>query len=151
MLGKKRRLGASDPQEALDAIDEAERSGLSQAVPTRWFGLFIALISGGIVASSAAGDSQYVALFILALALVIGVSQRRTGAVPRVLPTKVMGFVALAVFIAFAIFVIGVARALAQGCGLFWAPLAGGGLIALIVYALSLSERRAYLRRIDEE
>lgn len=138
-----------EAQEALHAIKEAESAGLGSAIPPRWFGVVVALISGALIASAAAGESQNVALLILAFALVIGVRQQKSGALPKAFPSNATGIFAIIALLAFALLLIAGAKALAVTYGFAWAPLAGGALTAAIVYILSIFERRLCLAKVN--
>ena len=46
---------AAEAQNALDAIREMERAAAWRAIPPRWFGALIALLTGALVALSVAG------------------------------------------------------------------------------------------------
>lgn len=151
MTNEKNEIGADEAQEALDAIGQAERAGLSRAMPPRWFGAIIALITGGLVASATVGNTGYVGLLLCGLVIVMGVRERKAGASPKSMPSTKVGYLALFGLMVFFLLLVGASRILLEGFGLMWAPLAGGALMAAIVYGLSLSERRHYAAIIDQD
>jgi hypothetical protein len=151
MTNEKLSINPDEAQEALDAVQRAERAGLSRVIPPRWFGVAIALATGFLVAASAAGITELVGVSLAALAAVIALQQRKLGAHPKSMPANAKGFLALAGLIAFAILLIGSARALAEIYAISWAPLAGGAVMTTVVYFLSVLERQAYFNRVGME
>lgn len=143
------RMGPDEAQKALDAIKEAERAGLSRAIPPRWFGFTIALITGALVAAAAAGTTELIAVFLAALVGAMEALRRKMGALQKSIPTKATSILALIGLVAFALAIIAGARVLMELYDITWAPLAGGAIMATIVYILSLLERREYITQID--
>ena len=75
--------------------------------------------------------------------------QRKTGGSPKVLPSNKKGVLALVGLLLLALALLAGARGLRDMYDLTWTPLAAGVIIAIIVYILSLSERREYRDRIN--
>lgn len=144
MADRKTEIDPDAAREALDTVQQAENAGLSRVIPPRWFGLAIALISGSIVASAAAGLSEMTAVSVAAIAVAIAIRQRRSAARTKALPGNARGIVALIGLTVFAISLIAGGRVLVQAYALSWAPLVSGGVVAIGVYYLSRKERRAY-------
>jgi len=149
----------TEARDSLASVDASRRAGLRLAAPTRRFGAAIALLAGGLVATPAlealtfAPSKGIVTLFlIIGMALVINARKERTGTAPKEFPdgrwrTVLMVVGASAVFLL--LFAAGVA--LRDAGGLAWGPLLTGAIGALLVFALSESERRDYLARSAAE
>lgn len=145
------RIEPNEAREALDSIQEMERTGLRRAIPPRWFGATIAPISGALVAVVTAKASVVSALLIAALALVFEYQRRNGGASPRAFPSNAAGIAAVICLIGlFFLLVVG-GRAFRDMFGFAWAPLASGAALAIVVFILSVSDRREMLAKIGAE
>ena len=141
-------IGPEEAKQALKAVQQAEGAGLDQAMPTRWFGAAIALTVGSMMTASAWGKTELIGVSLAVLAGVLAAQKSKQGAVLRAGPNGVKGIIALIVLAVFAMALIAGARVLNQAHGYGWAPVAGGALMAIVVYLISLSERRDYAARI---
>lgn len=149
MTDSKHKINPAEAQEALKAIQESEGVALSHTMPPRWFGILIALNSGALLASAAAGATELIAVFLAVMVGSMAYLQRKTGGSPKALPSNKKGVLALVGLLLFAFALIAGSRALRDMYDLSWAPLAAGVITAVIVYILSLSERREYRDRIN--
>ncbi|HEC01074.1 MAG TPA: hypothetical protein ENI91_05235 [Sphingomonadales bacterium] len=151
MTDQKNEISPADAQEALKAIQEAEGVALSQTMPPRWFGIIIALTTGALLASAAAGATELIAVFLAVMVGSMAYLQRKTRGSPKALPSNKKGVLALVGLLFLALALLAGARGLRDIYDLTWAPLAAGVILAVIVYILSLSERREYRDRINGE
>jgi len=148
MTDSENKIDVDETREVLASVEKAESYGLSHTLPPRWFGVAIALINGGLVAVAAAGKTTLVALLIAALAGVIASRQRNMKAYPTQGPKNAVGVLAAIGLIAFGIALIFGAKLLVEIYAFTFAPLASGAVMATVIYLLSISERREYLRKI---
>lgn len=136
-----------------DALSEAKKSeaaALKAALPKKWFGIAIALIVGGLVATNGSEYFQYSGYLIVGLGLVIAIHHQQTGATPLLTKNKKMGISALLLIILFFLLITAVVRYTTAQLGMTWTPLLGGGLVGAIVYMLAKSEREKYITIIKE-
>jgi glucan phosphoethanolaminetransferase (alkaline phosphatase superfamily) len=136
-----------------DALNEAKKSeaaALKAALPKKLFGITIALIVGGLVATNGSEYFQYSGYLIIGLGLVIAIHQQQTGATPLLTTNKKMGISALLLIILFFLLITAIVRYTTAQLGLTWTPLLGGGLVGAIVYMLAKSKREKYITIIKE-
>jgi hypothetical protein len=136
-------------QNALDNIQAASSAGLKAAMPPRWFGMAISLVTGGIVAAASAGETELVAVALAAMAGIIAMRRKNAVAEPKTLPNSIVGIVAIVGLLLLAFGAIVGGRYLSEAQGVAWAPIASGAVFSLVVYFLSVSERREYRGRIQ--
>ncbi|MDG1418919.1 MAG: hypothetical protein P8J78_01505 [Maricaulis sp.] len=149
MKNTKNATDTAAAQDALESIHAASSAGIKAAMPPRWFGLAISVVTGGIVAAASAGETELIAVMLAAMAGVIAMRRKDSVAEPKTLPNTLLGFAGLSGLLLFALAVIAGGRFLSEAQGLAWAPLASGGVFGLAVYVLNLSERREYRARIQ--
>ncbi len=151
MFDETDRIGPNEARDALVSIQGMAGAGRRRAIPPRWFGAAIALICGALVVAVTSMSSIYVVPLIAALALVFEYQRRSVGASLRAFPSNAAGIAALiCLVVLFLLLVVG-GRVLRDMFGLAWAPLATGAALAIVVFMLSVSERRAKLAKIGAE
>lgn len=136
-------------KDALNTIQEASKAGIRAAMPPRWFGLAISLVTGSMVAATAAGETELIAISLAGLAIVSAMRKRTAVAEPRILPNSFVGVIAMVGLLLSALGLIAGGRVLMETQGMSWAPITSGAIFALVVYFLSLSERRDYRAHIE--
>jgi hypothetical protein len=141
-------IGPEEAKQALKVVQQAESAGLNQAMPTRWFGAVIALTVGSMVTVSASGKTELIVVSLAVLAGVFAAQKRKQGAVIKAGPNDAKGIFALIGLAVVAMALIAGAKNLNQAHGYGWAPVAGGALMAIVVYLISLSEHRDYAAKI---
>ncbi|MFT6396576.1 MAG: hypothetical protein ACJAYU_001319 [Bradymonadia bacterium] len=140
---------AQEARDALKVVQQAESTSIKQAMPTRWFGAVTALAVGSMVTVSASGKTESIALSFAVLAGALAAQKNKNGAVLKAGPNGVKGIIALIGLSALGIALIVGAKLLEQAHGYGWAPLAGGVLLAIVIYLISLSERREYAAKME--
>ena len=143
MTNKKHSVDSSEARKALDTIEQMERTAMRIATPPRWFGALIALLAGSLVSLSASDLRQYTVFIILLMVLVISYQRQKTGVSAKTFPVKtaVLGLIILVPL--FFLLIIAV-QLLQESLGNVLASLLCGGIFSVIVYLLSLVERRWY-------
>ena len=144
-------IGPDEALEALASIQVAEKAGLSRSIPPLWFGIAMSLIAGGLLAAGAAGETTLVPIFIAAMVGAIAFRRHKTGIEPRTFPSRKISIIAISALIVFAIGLMFAARVLVEMRSLEWAPLAAGGVLALLVFGLAVSERRTHMAAIRSD
>lgn len=142
-------IGPAEAKEALKLVLQAESAGLDLAMPTRWFGIAIALTVSSMVTISAYGKTELIVLSLAVLAAVLATQKNKQGAVLKAGPNGAKGVVAIIGLLLFALALIAGAKILYQAHDYGWAPVAAGLLMAVLVYLLSVSERREYAAKIE--
>lgn len=142
-------FGLEEAQKALTVAQQAESAGLKQGMPAPWLGAVVALSVGSMVTFSAWGKAELIALSFAVLIGGLVAHKQKQGAVVKAGPNNAKGIVALVGLMVFALALIAGSRVLAEAHDLSWAPLAGGGLMAAVVYLISRSERREYAAKIS--
>jgi hypothetical protein len=145
------KVDANEAQQMLDSIQKMEGAGLQHAMPPRWFGITIALLVGALIFVVGSGLSQYTVLVICLMALVMAYQHRKAGAAPKAVPANKIGIAAMIGLVLLFLFLVAVGRAGMEMFNLAWAPLATGAVAAIVVFALSVSERREYFAKINGE
>jgi len=151
MTDRDNEIKPGEAQQALDAIKEAERAGLSRTIPPRWFGPVLALSVGALLAMTAAGTTELIVFPLIAIGGAITYRSRKAGAQPAETPTGAKGIFALIALAVFGLSLIAGLRVLREMYGITWAPLAGGAVMAIVIYILSIYERRAHIAKIDTD
>lgn len=140
----------TDPAAALAAMRES-RERLAAAVdcpPARH--LAFAGLMGALVACQAAPPMFVLiieALLFICLFLIIAWDKRRTGMFINGYRAGKTIYLTLSL-LAFALVTLGLTVWLKEARGLFWAPLAGGAVVAVVAYYASALWTRIYLREL---
>ena len=143
MTNEKHSAASSEAHKALDTIQQMKRAAMRRATPPRWFGALIALLAGSLVSLSAADLRQYTVFIILLMVLVISYQSQKTGVSAKTFPVKT-AVVGLIILVPLFFLLIIAAQLLQESLGHVSASLLCGGIFSVIVYFLSLFERRWY-------
>ena len=143
MTNEKHSTASSEAHKALDTIQQMKRAAMRRATPSRWFGALIALLAGSLVSLSAADLRQYTVFIILLMVLVISYQRQKTGVSAKTFPVKT-AVVGLIILVPLFFLLIIAAQLLQESLGHVSASLLCGGIFSVIVYLLSLVERRWY-------
>ena len=143
MTNEKHSAASSEAHKALDTIQQMEQTAMRRATPPRWFGALIALLAGSLVSLSAADLRQYTVFIILLMVLVISYQSQKTGVSAKTFPVKT-AVVGLIILVPLFFLLIIAAQLLQKSLGHVSASLLCGGIFSVIVYLLSLFERRWY-------
>ena len=143
MTNEKHSAASSEAHKALDTIQQMKRAAMRRATPPRWFGALIALLAGSLVSLSAADLRQYTVFIILLMVFVISYQSQKTGVSAKTFPVK-MAVVGLIILVPLFFLLIIAAQLLQEILGHVSASLLCGGIFSVIVYFLSLFERRWY-------
>jgi len=150
-------VGPDEARAALAAVAEVERAGRIRSARPRWFGVVMAFLLGGLVATPALADAEGLVskelatiVLILGFALVVAGQRQRADAWPQDFPGG-NGQTALALTItiglSLALYAIGIV--LRDAADLWWGPLASGVVAVALVFLLVNRERRSMLAPID--
>jgi hypothetical protein len=142
-------IGPAEAKKALELVLQAESAGLNLAMPTRSFGIAIALTISSMVTISAYGKTALIALPLAVLGALLATQKNKQGAVLKAVPSGAKGVVPIIGILVFAIALITGAKTLYQAHDYGWAPMAAGFLMAVLVYLLSVLERREYAAKIE--
>jgi hypothetical protein len=143
MTNEKHSAASSEAHKALDTIQQMKRAAMRRATPPRWFGALIALLAGSLVSLSAADLRQYTVFIILLMVFVISYQSQKTGVSAKTFPAKT-AVVGLIILVPLFFLLIIAAQLLQESLGHVSASLLCGGIFSVIVYLLSLFERRWY-------
>ena len=143
MTNEKHSAASSEAHKALDTIQQMKRAAMRRATPPRWFGALIALLAGSLVSLSAADLRQYTVFIILLMVLVISYQSQKTGVSAKTFPVKT-AVVGLIILVPLFFLLIIAAQLLQESLGHVSASLLCGGIFSVMVYLLSLFERRWY-------
>jgi len=143
MTNEKHSAASSEAHKALDTIKQMKRAAMRRATPPRWFGALIALLAGSLVSLSAADLRQYTVFIILLMVFVISYQSQKTGVSAKTFPVKT-AVVGLIILVPLFFLLIIAAQLLQENLGHVSASLLCGGIFSVIVYLLSLFERRWY-------
>ena len=143
MTNEKHSAASSEAHKALDTIQQMKRAAMRRATPPHWFGALIALLAGSLVSLSAADLRQYTVFIILSIVLVISYQRQKTGVSAKTFPVKTM-VLGLIILVPLFFLLIIAAQLLQERLGYVSASLLCGGIFSVIVYLLSLFERRWY-------
>ena len=143
MTNEKHSAASSEAHKALDTIQQMKRAAMRRATPPRWFGALIALLAGSLVSLSAADLRQYTVFIILLMVFVISYQSQKTGVSAKTFPVKT-AVVGLIILVPLFFLLIIAAQLLREILGHVSASLLCGGIFSVIVYLLSLFERRWY-------
>jgi len=143
MTNEKHSAASSEAHKALDTIQQMKRAAMRRATPPRWFGALIALLAGSLMSLSAADLRQYTVFIILLMVLVISYQSQKTGVSAKTFPVKT-AVVGLIILVPLFFLLIIAAQLLQESLGHVSASLLCGGIFSVLVYSLSLFERRWY-------
>ena len=143
MTNEKHSVDSSEARKALDTIQQMKRTAMRRATPPRWFGALISLLAGSLVSLSAADLRQYTVFIILLMVLVISYQRQKTGVSVKTFPVKT-AILGLIILVPLFFLLIIAAQLLQESLGHVSASLLCGGIFSVIVYLLSLFERRWY-------
>ena len=143
MTNEKHSAASSEAHKALDTIQQMKRAAMRRATPPRWFGALIALLAGSLVSLSAADLRQYTVFIILLMVFVISYQSQKTGVSAKTFPVKT-AVVGLIILVPLFFLLIIAAQLLQESLGHVSASLLCGSIFSVIVYLLSLFERRWY-------
>ena len=143
MTNKKHSAASSEAHKALNTIQQMKRAAMRRATPPRWFGALIALLAGSLVSLSAADLRQYTVFIILLMVFVISYQSQKTGVSAKTFPVKT-AILGLIILVPLFFLLIIAAQLLQESLGHVSASLLCGGIFSVIVYLLSLFERRWY-------
>ena len=143
MTNEKHSAASSEAHKALDTIQQMKRAAMRRATPPHWFGALISLLAGSLVSLSAADLRQYIVFIILLMGLVISYQTQKTGVSAKKFPFKTM-VLGLIILVPLFFLMIIAAQLLQESLGYVSASLLCGGIFSVIVYLLSLVERRWY-------
>ena len=143
MTNEKHSTASSEAHKALDTIQQMKRAAMRRAIPPRWFGALIALLAGSLVSLAAADLRQYTVFIILLMVFVISYQSQKTGVSAKTFPVKT-AVVGLIILVPLFFLLIIAAQLLQESLGHVSASLLCGGIFSVIVYLLSLFERRWY-------
>jgi hypothetical protein len=143
MTNEKHSAASSEAHKALDTIQQMKRAAMRRATPPRWFGALIALLAGSLVSLSAADLRQYTVFIILLMVFVISYQSQKTGVSAKTFPVKT-AILGLIILVPLFFLLIIAAQLLQESLGHVSASLLCGGIFSVIVYLLSLVERRWY-------
>jgi hypothetical protein len=150
MTNDTNKLDAEDAKNALESIQSLEGAALQHAMPSKWFGIAMAVIVGLMIFLVGSGLRDYYVFPILAIPLIIAIQRSKAKASPKAEPVSKPGLVALSGLLVFFVLLIVVAIVLRTNYGLALAPAICGLIAAITVYFLSNSERKDYQNRIDK-
>ena len=151
MVTERNQVKVSEEQEALNSVQEMENAARRQAIPPRWFGAIIALLSGGLVALSAAGLNTYSVYLIIMMTLVIVYQSQKATVSIRAFSSKVASVAVIIGTVALFFVLIIAAQAVEYNTGFAWTPLAAGAIFAVVIYMLTVSERHEHESKISKE
>lgn len=143
MTDKKTQTDSNEAHEALESIQKMERAALKKAMPPRWFGAIMSLLAGSLVSLSVADLRDYHVFIILSMALVMGYQSQQSGVSGKAVGLKRVALVAIIFIPLFFGFIIA-GQLLSAMLGQSGAALFAGSLFALVIYTLSIFERRWY-------
>ena len=133
-------------QQSLDSIQEMENAAYRRATPPSWFVISIALLTGGLVTLAVADMREIQVLLILGIGMMISYQSQKTGVSLKTFPVKLMIIaVILLVPLYFGMIIIG--QLIIPTVGQTLASTIAGLIFSIVVYSLSLIERRIYLRK----
>jgi hypothetical protein len=140
-------ISSQDAKAALDSIHTSQTAGLARVVPPRWFGIAIALSTGAIMTAAAAGETTLITIGLAGLVSAMAMRRKKAGALPDESPKGAMGIISLILLALFGIALMFGTRVATELYAIAWLPFAAGGVMAFLVYVLSLNERAAYFQR----
>ena len=145
-------VSPDEAQEALESIVKIERAGWRRAVPDRWFGAGVAVLIASLFALYALEDPYpYIVFPIVGLAVFITTVREKSGAYGRDFPRTTANLWAIVLFVVVLLVVFFGSIVIRRTYDAAWVPLVAGLAVGLMVFLASENERRAYLRKADQE
>ena len=145
-------VSPDEAQEALESIVKIERAGWRRAVPDRWFGAGVAVLIASLFALYALEDPYpYIVFPIVGLAVFITTVREKSGAYGRDFPRTTANLWAIVLFVVVLLVVFFGSIVIRRTYDAAWVPLVAGLVVGLMVFLASENERRAYLRKADQE
>jgi hypothetical protein len=151
MTSETKKINSEEAKVALESIRNLEGVALKQATPSKWSGLSIAVIVGGLVFLIGAGLREYYFLPIIALPIIIAMQRDKAKASLRSIIRGKKTIISLIGLIAFMCGLIFIATYARVSFGSLVGPVASGIVAALTVYWLSVSERNKYKNIINQD
>ncbi len=151
MNDNKTQINSEEAKAALESIKEFEKTSLQNAMPSTWFGIAISIVAGLLVFLIGAGLREYYFLPILALPLLIAVQRSKMKVTLRTATTSKKTVIALISLIAVMFGLIFSAIYVRSLYDNMLGPIVCSLIATLIVYCLSISERKEYKNRIDQD
>lgn len=148
---KKTTINSEEATAALESIKTLERTSLQHAMPSKWFGITIAIIVGLLVFLIGAGLRDYYLFPIIALPLIIAIQRNKMNVSPRTIKTSKKTIIALIGLIALMFGLISIAIYVRSLYGSMTGPIICSLIATLTVYWLSISERNEYQNTIDQD
>ena len=143
MKNEQHSAASNEAHQTLGTIQQMKGAAMRRATPPRWFGSLIALLTGSLVSLSAADLRQYAVFIILLMVLVISYQRQKTRVSAKIFPVKT-AVVGLIILVPLFFLLIIVAQLLREILGHVSASLLCGGIFSVLMYLLSLVERRWY-------
>lgn len=146
------KLSAQEAQAAVDAVADMQKASWRRAVPSRKYGISIALLIASLFALYALNDPYpYILVPILGLAVFIATSREKSGIYAQSQLTSKKNIAAFAVVIAFMLALFFGAILIRRTYDMAWVPIAAGILAGLIIFAGNESARRAFRTKANEK
>jgi hypothetical protein len=152
MMTDKNTIQPDEAKNALDSVSKMQSAGVRRAMPPRWYGFGIALIvTVGFSLYALETPGSLPGLFIaLGVALFIGFSRGKSGAIGKELPDTKTGIWVLAGVCIFLLVLFFGGIYLRRAYDLSWIPLVTGLIAGITIYLLSKSERQYYLTKSND-
>ena len=139
-----------DAQQALDSIEQMEKAAYRRASPPSWFGIAIAALTGSLVTLAVADMRQFQVLIILGIGLTISYQGQKSGVSIKTYPLKLFVIaIMLLLPLYFGMIILG--QLLVPALDQTLAAILAGMIFAVVVYSLSVVERRLYLSKTASE
>jgi 4-amino-4-deoxy-L-arabinose transferase-like glycosyltransferase len=145
------KIDSAEAKRKLESIKSLEGMALHQAMPSKWFGLAIALVVGLLVFLIGAGLREYYVFPIIALPIIIAIQRYKTKASPRAITMNKKTIIALVGLIAFILGLILLAIYIRDSYGTLLGAIVSGVIATLAAYCISWFERKEYQGRIDQD
>lgn len=150
MSESKDKTQTVEAQQALDSIQEMENAAYRQATPPSWFLIAISVLTGSLVTLAVADMRQLQVLIILGIGMVISYQSQKSGVSIKTFPVKIL-IIALILLLPLYFGMIIIGQLIMPAVGQTLAALFAGIVFSIVVYSLSLIERRMYLRKTASE
>lgn len=145
------KLSAQEAQAAVDAVTDMQKASWRRAVPSRRYGVGIALLIASLFALYALNDPYpYILVPILGLAIFIATSKEKSGIYAQSQLTSKKNIAAFAVVIAFMLALFFGAIMVRRTYDMAWVPIIAGILAGLIIFAGNESARSAFQAKANE-
>ncbi len=151
MNDNKTQINSEEAKAALESIKELEKTSLTNAMPSTWFGIAISIVVGLLVFLIGAGLREYYFFPILALPLLIAVQRSKMKVTLRTSTTNMKTITALVTLITVMFGLIFSGIYLRSIYGNMVGPMVCSLIASFIVYWLSVSERKEHKNKIDQD